>query len=166
MQFPWFAAFVPRMKSLQLFVCLLSLTALHAHCQGADAEAMSADATTELTRFYVLYCHALSTNGNLLAHPDKLKPYVSVRFLKELARLGKIEGGIEADPFVCAQDTDPAWEKNVKVAHAKASDDGKTARADVTLGGTKEMVRHLKVALVDEGGVYKVDRVKDADLKP
>lgn len=127
---------------------------------------MSADATTELTRFYVLYCHALSTNGNLLAHPDKLKPYVSVRFLKELARLGKIEGGIEADPFVCAQDTDPAWEKNVKVAHAKASDDGKTASADVTLGGTKEMVRHLKVALVNEAGVYKVDRVKDADLKP
>ena len=47
----------------------------------------------------------------------------------------------------------------------KAADDGKTASADVTLGGEKEMVRHLKVSLVNEGGVYKVDRVKDADLR-
>ena len=66
---------------------------------------------------------------------------------------------------MCAQDNDPAWEKNVAVAHVKAAAGSKTVSADVTLGGEKEMVRHLKVSLVNEGGVYKVDKVRDADLR-
>ncbi len=146
------------MKTLRLLLCsLLLLPAFRARAEAAD------DVQARLREFYAFYCHALNANESLLAHPAKLKPYVSERFLKELARLGKVEGGIEADPFVCAQDNDPAWEKNVTVAHVKAGD-GKAASAEVTLGGQKEMVRHLKVALVDEGGVYKVDKVKDADL--
>ena len=39
------------------------------------------------------------------------------------------------------------------------------ATADVTLGGQKDVVRHLHVSLVNEAGVLKVDKVKDADLK-
>ena len=46
----------------------------------------------------------------------------------------------------------------------QAADDGSAASADVTLGGQKQMIRHLKVSLVNEAGVYKVDKVKDADL--
>ena len=142
------------MKPHRRFCCLLVLVmpTLRAHAQTHDAE-------TRLREFYTFYCHALEANENLLDKPAKLKPYVSARFLKELARLGKQEGGIEADPFVCAQDTDPAWGKNIQIAHVKADS------ADVTLGGEKEMVRHLHVSLVQEAGVLKVDKVKDTDLK-
>ena len=155
------------MKLLRLLLCCLfslALPAIHVRAQAPDAQAMQADVTARLTEFYTFYCQALETNDSLLAKPAKLKPYVSARFLKELARLSKIEGGIEADPFVCAQDSDPAWAKNIQVAHVKAAADGKAASADVTLGGQKEMVRHLRVSLVNEAGVYKVDKVKDADL--
>ena len=141
------------MKFFLRCCCLLALVlpTLRAHAQTPDAE-------TRLREFYTFYCRALEANEELLDKPAKLKPYVSARFLKEIARLGKQEGGIEADPFVCAQDTDPAWGKNIQVSHVKADS------ADVTLGGQKEMVRHLHVTLVSEAGVLKVDKVKDADL--
>ena len=139
------------MKPLLYCLLFLVLSVLRVRGQAPDV-------STRLTEFYTFYCHALETNENLLDKPAKLKPYVSARFLKELARLGKQEGGIEADPFVCAQDNDPTWAKNVQVSHVKADS------ADVTLGGQKEMVRHLHVSLVNEAGVLKVDKVKDLDL--
>ena len=149
------------MKTVRILFCSLLfpllLPASRAHAQAPDVEA-------RLREFYAFYCHALNADQNLLDKPAKLKPYVSARFLKEIAEQSKVEGGLEADPFVCAQDNDPAWEKNVEVAHVKAAADGKSAKADVTLGGQKEMVRHLKVSLVKEDGVYKVDKVKDVDL--
>ena len=144
------------MTSLRLFLCcLLAVLSpiLSVRGQAPDSAAMQADVTARLTEFYTFYCHALEANEGLLDKPAKLKPYV------------KQEGGIEADPFVCAQDTDPAWAKNIQVAHIKAAADGKTASADVTLGGQKEMVRHLRLSLVNEAGVLKVDKVKDADLR-
>ena len=157
------------MKSLRLLLCSLLfpllLPASHVRGETADGEAVRADVTARLTEFYVFYCHALTKNKGATDNTARMKMYVSARFLKEILRLSSVEGGLEADPFVCAQDDDPAWEKNVKVAHVKASDDGSAASADVTLGGQKEMVRHLKVSLVNEDGVLKVDKVKDADLR-
>ena len=149
------------MTTLRLLLCSLLfpllLPASRAHAQAPAVQA-------RLREFYALYCHTLNANPNLLDEPAKLKPYVSARFLKEIAQQSKVEGGLEADPFVCAQDNDPAWEKNVEIANVKAADDGKSAKADVTLGGRKDMVRHLKVVLVKEDGVYKVDEVKATDL--
>ena len=153
------------MKSLRLLLCALLLPAFQVRAEAPDSEAMRSDVAARLTEFYQLYCRALNANQSLLDAPGKLKPYVSSRFLKEIARLSKVEGGIEADPFVCAQDNNPAWAKNIKVTHAKTSDDGGTASADVTLGGaTKEMTVHLHVSLVNEAGYYKVDKVKNTDL--
>ena len=149
------------MIALRLLLCaLLLFPVLQARSAPAD------DVEARLREFYAFYCHSLNASQDLLIQPARLKPYVSARILKQLDRMSKTEYGIEADPFVCAQDSDPAWEKNIKIAHVQAAADGKTASADVTLGGQKQMVRHLKVSLVNEGGTYKVDRVKDADLKP
>ncbi len=143
----------------------LLLPAFHARAEAPDGEAMRSDVTARLTEFYAYYCHALTKNESATDHPAKLKTYVSARFLKEIDRLSKVEGGIEADPFVCAQDNDPKWEKNIKVAQVKAAGNGGTASADVTLtGATKEMTVHLRVSLVNEGGLYKVDKVKKLDL--
>ena len=156
------------MKTLRLlFCCLLCpvLLAVQARGQSSDAEAMRADVTARLTEFYAFYCHGLTKNQDVTNNTAKMKPYVSTRFLKKIYEASAVEGGLEADPFVCAQDTDPAWEKNIKVANVKSGADGKTASADVTLGGMKEMVRHLRISLVNEGGILKVDKVKDADLK-
>ena len=153
------------MKAFRLFLCsLLLLPAFQARAEAPDSEAMRADVTARLTEFYTFYCHAMTKNQSATDNPARMKTYVSARFLKEINRLSHIEGGLEADPFVCAQDDDPAWEKNVKVTDVKAAEDGKSAKADVTLGGQKEMVRHLKVSLVTEDGVYKVDKVKATDL--
>ena len=146
------------MKTLRFLLCaLLLFPVFHAKAAAAD------DVEMRLRDFYSFYCHALEGKSPL-THPDTLKPYVSARFLKEIARLSKQEGGMDADPFVCAQDNDPAWEKNIKVANVKAAADGKTAIADVTLAGQPDMVRRLHVSLVSEAGVYKVDKVKASDL--
>lgn len=157
------------MKFLRLLLCSLLLPVLlpafHARGEAPDSEAMRSDVTARLTEFYTFYCHALTKNESATDNPAKMKTYVSARFLKEINRLSKVEGGLEADPFVCAQDNDPKWEKNIKVTHVKAADDGKSASADVTLtGDTKDMTVHLHVSLVNETGLYKVDKVKNSDL--
>ena len=153
------------MKHLRLILCCLLLPAFHARGEAPDGEAMRSDVTARLTEFYAYYCHSLTKNGSATDDSAKMKTFVSTRFLKEINRLSKVEGGIEADPFVCAQDNDPKWEKNIKVTHVKAASDGKSASADVALvGATKDMTVHLHVSLVNEGGLYKVDKVKNADL--
>ncbi len=156
------------MKHLRFALCCLLfpllLPAFHARGESPDSEAMRADVVARLTEFYAFYCHGLTKEQDVTNNEAKTKPYISARFLKKIREMSSVEGGLEADPLVCAQDNDPKWEKNIKVANVKASADGKTASADVTLtGSTKDITVHLHVSLVNEGGVYKVDKVKSLD---
>ena len=147
------------MKLLSVLVVLAFVLSL-APARAAEP----GDAVKEqVVRFYKFYMHALNAEGDpLTKNRDTMKRYVSERFLKEVDRLSKIEGGIEADPFICAQDFDDGWEKNISVKDIAVT--GKTATAKVELSGKQMDPHHLNLKLVEAADGWKIDRISDADL--
>ena len=122
-----------------------------------------AAAKEQVAGFYKLYLHALNNNGDPLTKDrDALKRYLSAGFLKKVDRLSKVEGGLEADPFICAQDFDKDWEKNIKVQKAEIR--GKAATTQVELTGREIARHHLIVKLIREAGGWKIDRVDGVDV--
>ena len=100
----------------------------------------------QVVSFYKFYMHALNAEGDPLTKSHgTMKRYISERLLKEVDRLSKIEGGIEADSFICAQDFDKGWEKNISVKDTAVS--GKTATANVELSGKEMEPHHLNLKL-------------------
>jgi hypothetical protein len=61
------------------------------------------------------------------------------------------------DPFLHAQDVDKAWPKNIRVSKMQVS--GKTATADVEMNGPEMGSHKVRVALREEGGAWKIDKV-------
>lgn len=114
-----------------------------------------------LKEFYKWYIHSINfykkaTNpyegGRAL-----LKKYVSLRFIRAIDRNDKLppeSDAFDADYFLLDQDTSGYTEKNIWVS--KVAVKGTTATANVSLGGWK-----LKVSLIQEGGVWKIDKVKN-----
>ena len=149
------------MKSLSAFAlviltCVWNLSPVHA-AEPADA------VKEQVVGFYQFYMHALNAEGDpLTKNHGTMKRYVSERFLKEVDRLSKVEGGIEADPFICAQDFDKGWEKNISVKDTVVSN--KTATAKVELSGKEMDPHHLNLKLVLAADGWKIDRISDADL--
>lgn len=90
----------------------------------------------------------------------KVKSKVSKRLGKWLYSKAYKDYG--ADYIIQAQDWDSQWKDNIAVS--KASIKGNTARLTVTLSGrstdSPEMYRNrLRITLLKEGGVWKIDRV-------
>ena len=89
-----------------------------------------------------------------------MKRYVSARFLEELDKNSKSDGG-EGDAFILAQDWEKSWEKNILVQKVEAH--GETAKALVTLSGGEMKPDHLNLKFVHSAGSWKIDSVTDAD---
>src|SRR2546428_1258918 len=119
-----------------------------------------------LKEFYKWYIHAGSHNIDPFK-TDKatLKKYVTVRFIREIERNDKLpEGqGFDADYFLQTQDPLPSseanneaeWLKSITVS--KVAIKATTATAIVTfLDGYPK----VKINLILEGGVWKIDNVK------
>ncbi len=129
---------------------------------GARAGDAAADATEQVRAFYKFYLHALNADDAPLAKSHAgMKRYISDRFLSEVDRAMKVEGGLEADPFICAQDFDKAWEKNILVKDPVI--DGGKATVKVTLSGGEMTPQRLKLKLVNAGGAWKIDFVDNAE---
>ncbi len=121
-----------------------------------------------LKEFYKWYIHAGSHDIDPFKK-DKatLRKYVTVRFIREIERNDKLpEGeGFDADYFLQTQDPLPSsganneadWLKSISVS--KVAIKGTTATAIVTFFDGYPKV---KVSLILEGGVWKIDKVKDA----
>ena len=121
-----------------------------------------------LKEFYKWYIHAGSHDIDPFKK-DKatLRKYVTVRFIREIERNDKLpEGeGFDADYFLQTQDPLPSsganneadWLKSISVS--KIAIKGTTATAIVTFFDGYPKV---KVSLILEGGVWKIDKVKDA----
>jgi hypothetical protein len=115
-----------------------------------------------LKEFYQWYIHEVNRPSKNYAWKTTrgraiLKKYVSLRFIRAIDRNEKLPAEsdpFDADYFLLDQDTSGYTEKNIWVS--KVAVKGTTATANVSLGGWK-----LKVSLIQEGGVWKIDKVKN-----
>jgi hypothetical protein len=148
-----------------LIVALCSASAAAQHSTASTPAVRSPEIV--LKEFYKWYIHAGSHDIDPFK-TDKatLKKYVTARFIREIERNDKLpEGeGFDADYFLQTQDPLPssnanneaAWLKSISVS--KVALKATTATAVVTfLDGYPK----VKVTLILEGGVWKIDRVKD-----
>jgi hypothetical protein len=80
--------------------------------------------------------------------------YLTPEFLRSWKRLQREN---EADVIVCAQDVDPAWEKNFKVELANSS--GSSATVLLALSGDEpDTIKH-KVTLKRLAGGWRINHV-------
>lgn len=115
-----------------------------------------------LKEFYKWYIHSINPYKKA-TNPYEggraiLKKYVTLRFIRAIDRNEKLPedaDAFDADYFLLNQDTSGYTEKNIAVS--KVVIKGTTATAMV-MGDEMEMV---KVSLIQEGGVWKIDKVKN-----
>ena len=145
---------------LILSLLLLGLNCLPGFSQAASATAQPPEAVIQ--EFYKWYLRALNQNGEPLTKGRAtLKKYVTLRFIREIDRALKGPDGLDADVFLEAQDFDKDWGKNIKVANVVTR--YSTTTALVTLNG-KDIPNHkLSLTLKQEGGAWKIDKVKNLD---
>lgn len=114
-----------------------------------------------LKEFYKWYVHSINhykkATGPFEGGMATLKKYVTQRFIRATERNEKLpEGeGWDADYFLLNQDTSGFSEKNISVS--KVVIKGATATAIVTF----DQADMVKVSLILEGGVWKIDKVKN-----
>jgi hypothetical protein len=146
------------------FRCLLaSIAALLCLAPVVRAQESSAAAavTQQIQSFYQWYVQALNKNQDPLEkNRAELKRFVSQRLLKEIDRAKKGPDGLDGDYFLDAQDWDKDWAKNIAIQNVKTS--GAKGSAEVALSGPT-MKRRLQLQLVQEGGAWKVDKVKNLE---
>src|SRR3954452_1383775 len=81
-----------------------------------SAGAQSTPSST-VKAFYKWYVHALSQNVAEPLKSDKTmaRKYVTASFLGRIQKAMAREEGLDADPFLSAQDWDKNWEKNIVI---------------------------------------------------
>jgi Protein of unknown function (DUF3828) len=147
------------MKSL---VCVFTLVVALGFCSATRAAepstAAGSNPSDTIHSFYRWYVTELIANHNPMENRKELRRFTTERLLKEIDRMKKGPDGLDGDYFVDAQDFDNLWAKNVTVSDVKMS--GTKATAEVLLAGKGEMRRRLKISLVNDGGIWKVDKVQ------
>ena len=109
--------------------------------------------------FYRLYLQSMAADRDLFdGDQATLKQYTTSRFLGEINKARKQEGGIGADPFLLAQDFDKAWAKNINAAKPLTVSD--VAFVEVTMKGPEMGTHNVTVKLRQEDGHWKIDSVK------
>ena len=145
-----------RLLASMLLICVSSALSL------AQAKSPAPGSPEEVTRsFYKWYVHALNQNSDPF---DKkrvvLRRYVTERLIREIDKAIKGPDGLDGDYFIDAQDWDKDWERNIAVSSVVASKTSATAL--ITLSGAT-MSRKLRVALKQERGAWKIDKVEGMD---
>lgn len=120
-----------------------------------------------LKEFYQWYIHEVNRPSKNYAWKTTrgraiLKKYVSLRFIRAIDRNEKLPedaDAFDADYFLLDQDTSGITGKNIAVS--KVVIKGTTATANVGSVNSDYGMRMVKVSLIKEGGVWKIDKVKD-----
>jgi hypothetical protein len=147
------------MKSFVVAFSLVVLLGFLSTTRAAEpATAPGSNPSDAIRSFYRWYVTELIANRNPMENRKELKRFATERLLKELDRMKKGPDGLDGDYFVDAQDFDDLWAKNITVSEVKIS--GAKATAEVLLVGKPDMRRRLRVSLVKDGAIWKVDKVK------
>ncbi len=142
-----------------LIVALCSTSVAAQHTTAPSPVARSPEIV--LKEFYKWYIHSINPYKKATdpwgAGMATLKKYVTLRYIRATERNEKLpEGeGWDADYFLMDQDTSGFSEKNISVS--KVVIKGATATAIVRF----DQAGMVKVSLVQEGGVWKIDKVKN-----
>jgi Protein of unknown function (DUF3828) len=142
-----------------LIVALCSTSVGAQHPTASTTAARSPEIV--LKEFYKWYIYSINHYKKATAPFEggmaTLKKYVTLRFIRATERNEKLpEGeGWDSDYFLLDQDTSGFSERNISIS--KVVIKGATATAIVRFdqGGM------VKVSLVQEGGVWKIDKVKN-----
>ena len=127
---------------------------------GFSIAAQTANSTPEVTikNFYAWYVQEISKNKFPLSQqPTKLKQFITVRCYNENKRAYD-KNEFDADYFIAAQDYDEKWATNVKVTNVKVV--GNRASASVILDGKGNFDSKLKLKLLKEKDVWKIDVIQ------
>jgi Protein of unknown function (DUF3828) len=144
--------------SSSLMVALFSTPAAAQRATGEDSVERPPEVV--LKEFYRWYIHSVSRQIDpLKAGKATLRKYVTLRFIRVMERNEKLpEGeGFDADYFLQTQEDSSVTDKNISVSNVAIR--GATATAIVTFD---DGYPRVKVSLTKEGGVWKIDNVKDA----
>jgi hypothetical protein len=153
------------MKLLNMALFFALILALCSTSVGAQHSTASTAAVRSpeivLKEFYKWYIYSINHYKKATAPFEggmaTLKKYVTLRFIRATERNEKLpEGeGWDADYFLLNQDTSGFSEKNITVS--KVVIKGATATAIVTF----DQADMVMVSLIQEGGVWKIDKVKN-----
>jgi hypothetical protein len=150
------------MKRIVLIVTLTAALAFSYLGRAAEPANTSGSNPIDTIRgFYRWYVTALIANQEPIKNRKEMKRFATDRLLREIGKMKQGPDGLDGDYFLDAQDFDDLWAKNITVSNVKVSGNGATA--EVLLSGKSEMRRRLKVDLVNEGGTWKIDKVKGLD---
>jgi hypothetical protein len=155
-----------KVLNMALFFALivaLSSTSVAAQRKTAPSPALRSPEIV-LKEFYRWYIFA-TNNYKKTTDPYEggratLKKYVTLRFIRAIERNEKLPedaDAFDADYFLLDQDTSGYTEKNIAVS--KVAVKGLTATAIVSFYRGDD--RGVKVSLVQEAGVWKIDKVND-----
>jgi len=136
---------------------LAILLAAHASAQPGPAKPVQ---PTEVARqFYDWYLRALDQNKEPLTQdPNGIRKYVAASFLADINRRMKSPDGLDADPFLQAQDFPEDWKDHVSVTQRRNT--GVLASTIVTLGTRAASLNKLTVDLRKEAGIWKIVKVE------
>lgn len=122
--------------------------------------AIAAQSTPETTikNFYSWYVREISKNKFPLAEqPTKMKQFITARCYNENKKAYD-KNEFDADYFISAQDFDERWATNVKISNVKIN--GNKATANVVLDGKSSFDSKLKLKLIKEKSIWKIDVIE------
>ena len=136
---------------------LLLLLALCLTASSLRAEDLApAQVIRDFYRWYV--AELVADRDPFEAGRADLERYISARWMKEIDTIRNGPDGLDADPFLSAQDFDKEWGNNVNVSEPVIK--GEQATAEVELKGTEMGSQKLSVKLMQEKGAWKIDGVE------
>jgi hypothetical protein len=151
---------------LTLLLLILPMANSFAHKTGAPQTAAPTTPTastpeTVVKDFYRWYIDRLNKNKDpLTQEKTALKRYITPEFFKKAPKLLE---QTDADVFICAQDWDKDWGKNVRVSRLNIQ--GAGATLNVLLASKEKTMNHrLKIKLKQVEGVWKIDKIDPLDL--
>lgn len=136
--------------------CLLLLALCFATSSLRAEDLAPAQVIRDFYRWYV--AELVSDRDPFEAGRADLERYISSRWLKEIDAIRNGPDGLDADPFLSAQDFDKEWGNDVTVSEPVIK--GDQATADVELKGAEMGNQKLSLKLTQENGGWKIDGVE------
>lgn len=113
--------------------------------------------------FYVWYLNELELDRDPLNNESgSMEKFVSLERLQSLADQIRLEGGLDVDYFLQAQDYLDDWASNVDASLLGDPSKDKSVKVSVTMGNTESTRWRLIVTMVLSGDGWKLDEVAQA----